>query len=90
MALPQFVRAPVVLLVLMVLLAVLFGPLSAAIEPLFGFFRSSAAVQNSEVVGVSNIDRIADVLFIQGPIVLVAGAVLFLVLAALRLEGVLR
>lgn len=86
----RFVRAPFVLLVVLVLLAVLYGPLSAAIEPLFEVFQSSAAVQDSEVVGPGNIARIAEVLFVQGPIVFLAGAVLFLVLAALRFEGVLK
>jgi len=48
-------------------------------------------VQSSDTpTGPSDIDRIAEVLFVQGPIVILASAVLFLILAALRFEGVLK
>jgi len=87
----RFLKAPFVLLSTLMLLAVLFGPLSAAIEPLFDAFRSFDAVQSSDTpTGPSDIDRIAEVLFVQGPIVILASAVLFLILAALRFEGVLK
>jgi len=54
----RFLKAPFVLLSTLMLLAVLFGPLSAAIEPLFDAFRSFDAVQSSETpTGPSDIDR---------------------------------
>jgi hypothetical protein len=86
----SFIKAPVVLLTVLVLLAVLFGPLSAALEPLFDVFLNSSQVQDSTVVGPENIRAISQVLFIQAPIVYLGAAVLFLFLAALRFEGVLR
>jgi|APHM01.1.fsa_nt_gi hypothetical protein len=86
----RYLTAPFVLLTILVLLAVLFGPLATALEPLFEVFLQSDSVQNSDVVGPSNLEAIESVLFVQAPIVYVGAGVLFLFLAALRLEGVLK
>jgi len=86
----RYLTAPFVFLTVLVLLAVLFGPLAAALEPLFEVFLGSEFVQNSTVVGPSDLKAIETVLFVQAPIVYVGAGVLFLFLAALRLEGVLK
>jgi hypothetical protein len=86
----RYLTAPFVLLTVLLLLAVLFGPLATALEPLFEVFLNSESVQNSDVVGPGNLKAIEQVLFVQAPIVYVGAGVLFLILAALRLEGVLK
>lgn len=87
----RFITAPFVLLVILFMSAVLFGPLAAAIEPLFAFIAQFDAVQSgSTPVGPSNIQDIAQVLFVWGPLAFLFLGVGFVVLAALRLEGVLR
>lgn len=87
----SFLKAPFVLLVLLVLLGVLYGPLAAAVEPLFDAFASTDGVASDDTpVGPGNLDSISRVLFVEGPFVFVAGAILFIGLAALKFEGVLR
>lgn len=86
----RFTRAPYVLVVIVFGLVILFGAFAPALDPLFEVFQSSDHVQDSDVVGPGDITRIMDFLFIYGPLAWIAGGVLFLYIAALRLEGVLR
>jgi hypothetical protein len=87
----QILKAPIVLLTILVLLAVLFGPLAAAIEPLFDVLLDSQYVTESGPgPGPGVIERISSVLFVQAPTVYLGVGVLFLIITALKFEGVLR
>lgn len=86
----RFSRAPYVLILILFGLALLFGAFAPALDPLFEVFSSSQFVTGSDVVGPGHITRIMDFLFIYGPLAWIAGGILFLYIAALRLEGVLR
>jgi len=86
----RFITAPYVLLVILFMSAVLFGPLAAAIQPLFEFFEAQNASFSGSPIAAGTIADIADVLFIYGPLAFMFLGIGFVVLAALRLEGVLR
>jgi hypothetical protein len=87
----QFLKAPILLIVTVLLLAVLFGPLAAAIEPLFEVFAQSEGVQDpSTPFDAGYFDTLLSVLFVQGPLVLIAMSILFVVLVALKFEGATR
>jgi len=86
----RFITAPYVLLVILFLSAVLFGPLAAAIEPLFSFFAQQNASFSGSPHAPGTIQDIADVLFVYGPLMFLFLGIGFVLLAALRLEGVLR
>jgi len=86
----RFVTAPYVLLVILFMSAVLFGPLAAALQPLLAFFAQQNASFSGSPIAVGTINDIADVLFVYGPLAFLFLGIGFVVLAALRLEGVLR
>lgn len=87
----RFITAPFVLLAVLVMLAVLYGAFAPAIEPMFDVFQQSEGVQSDETpVDGGMIEQIASVLFVQGPMVFLAGGILFLFLAALKFEGVVK
>jgi hypothetical protein len=79
-------KALVVMVVAVFALSAFYGAVAPALQPLFGFIDSSAAVGSGSPLGVGIVNDIRFVLFILGPMLFLLAAILLPFIVGVRRE----